>query len=84
MRLSIRVSQEETSHKQRGQPEAKDADAFSVHYIGIVISQPGVPVKSAVAPLATIPYWADTARAKAELGFAPKYPTVEDGIVTCV
>ena len=34
--------------------------------------------------MATVPYWADTSRAKAELGFTPKYPTVEDGIGSCV
>jgi nucleoside-diphosphate-sugar epimerase len=33
--------------------------------------------------MATVPSWADTSRAKAELGFAPKYPTVEQGIATC-
>ena len=31
-----------------------------------------------------ITYWADTSRAKAELGFAPKYPAVEEGIGACV
>lgn len=34
--------------------------------------------------MAMLPSWADTSRAKAELGFAPEYPTVEDGIESSV
>ena len=42
------------------------------------------PLTQDVITMATVPSWADTSRAKAELGFAPKYPMVEDGIGTCV
>ena len=48
-----------------------------------IVRQPPALTQDVIT-MATVPYWADTSRAKAELGFAPRYPTVEDGIGTCV